>query len=196
MNLERELTTFHGWLKEYALPGFAEKAKDTYTAEYGIAYDELSSLGQQMRIAVDKNKLEDFNLARRAYLDLFTYVNEQMAKTEYADAVDHYLDQQMSNDDARKKALDFMWRDSKLQYWLPVHAEIKGPQGQEVFLVANERHTPRGKAYLKISEITYLKNSGLDPWEYVSNRRACEKTYEIRGYDDDLVKHLDGICAS
>lgn len=172
MDLSRELDRFLLWVKQYALPGFAEKSKDVYTEDYQVAYDELCRLGALMRDAVEKKQSGQFGYYRKLYVELFERVNTIIAKNVYADMLDDFLDQAPNNQEAEKMALSVVWQDPLLSYWLPAQARMTGPQGQEVFIVANDRHIPQGKTFVKLSEIPYLANSGLDPWEYVTNRRA------------------------
>ena len=172
MDLEKELAKFLAWLREYALPGFNEKAKDTYTDDYKIVYDELVVVATHMKHAAKIGNDSFFETLKKEYVTLFGQVNELIARQLHADALDHYLDEGLSNEDANKAAVEHLWANKAAAYWFPVALSMKGPHGQEVFLVANERHTPQGKDYVTISELESLRSSGRNPWEVVSNRRA------------------------
>lgn len=169
-----QLREFLQWLKDHALPGFKSQAEDCYdgTDQYNTAAETLAYYATEMKKSVEHNNQECFDRFRSKYLQLFDNVNEKIAKREYADTLDRILDEGYSNEDARKLALDYAWQDPKMRYYLPVKAILKHQDGREVFLVANKRHIPQDNLYVLTTELEYLKTSGLDPWEYVSTRRA------------------------
>lgn len=177
MTLSRELDQFLLWIKQHALPNFAEQSKDLYTEDYQVVYDELCRLGSLMRDSVEKGHKGKFDHYKTEYLKWFEKVNQRIAKQIYADILDDFLDQAPNNLEAEKLALSTAWGDPLLSHWLSAQARMTNPQGEEVFIVANERHIPQGKSFLMLSEVPYLASSGHDPWEFVKNRRAYVKKF-------------------
>jgi len=174
MPLINQLRTFLSWLKDHALPGFREQAEDSFDTEgsYEIAYDVLVEYGSDMKKCVERDDQDNFDIAKAAYIRLFNQINEVIAERMYKDALDKYLDKDHSNADAERYALEEVWQDPRVKYYLKAHAVLKHQDGREVFLIANERHIPRDNHYVITTELEQLKVSGIDPWEYVTTRKA------------------------
>lgn len=173
-DLKTELNSFHTKLKQFALPGFMDWVTDTYFDEtYKTYAEELEYLGEEMRRAVSRGDAEHFDLCRNHYKKIYSQVNVELAKTIHADLLDHYLDQNMENEEAEKLALEHVWQNPNMRRWLPAWARLRDDSGKrEVYLVGHEDHIPKGKNYVTISEIKSLEKSGRDPWKFVQNRSA------------------------
>lgn len=174
MPLITQLREFIAWLQAHALEGFRDFSEDFYDTDntYEIASEVLAEYGSQMKRCVEYNDQINFDRARAEYLRLFDKVNEAIAKQLFADAQDKYLDKNHENSDAERYALEEVWENPKARYYLNAHAILKHQDGREVFLIANERHIPQGNLYVLTTELKDITRSGLDPWEYVTTRKA------------------------
>ena len=174
MTLENELGQFLNWLKTHALKGFRGYTDDHYFDEkYRTYTEELEYLADEIKSAVRRSDKGHFEICKEAYEKMFVEVNVTLAKASYNSLIDKYLNEGFEDADAQRYALEMLWQDKLISYWLPVSAILKNTNGQEVFIVANERHIPRGKSYVLVSELKYLASSGRNPWEYVQNRRRA-----------------------
>jgi hypothetical protein len=172
-----QLRDYLAWLKDHALPQFRDAASDMYDLEedYQTAEESLEYYALEMKKAVERGHSEVFDRFKAKYTKLFDHVNESIARNLYEQEVNKFLHKGHNQIDAEKHALEILWQEPNFRYYLRAYAVLKDDNGREVFLVANERHIPQDNLYVLTSELESLKNSGLDPWEYVSNRRANEE---------------------
>ena len=174
--LINQLREYLSWLRDHALPGFRDASADMYDTEedYITVEESLLYSSLEMKKCVERNDQENFDRFKAKYTRLFDHVNKNIALTMFEETMDKYLEKGHVGVDAEKYALEELWEDPKLRYYLPAQAILKHQDGREVFLVANERHIPQDNLYVLTSELEYLQSSGLDPWDYVTNRRANE----------------------
>jgi len=176
MKLKNQLRDFLRWLQKYSLKGLKGVAEDTYMedGEYKTVSEEMTYLGEQMRKSVERGDQDHFTICKDAYRKLFEQINIKISTIEMRDITQLYMEDGYEELDAQKAALDHLWGSPKMSYWLPAKAELINPEtGEKVFIVANERHIPPECLYVLTTELEDIKDSGINPWEYVRNRKAA-----------------------
>ena len=175
MSLDYELKRFYSWLNQHSSPNFMSYAEDTYYDEYeGVTIsEELYNYSSEMKDAV---KLQDepyFEEAKRRYIEIFKEANKKMCVKLYDKIIDDLSkDPNLDPKEAASIALERAWQYPHVRYWLPISALLKDGKGKEVYLVARKAFAPKGKNYVTISELSELKDTGLNPWDYVKRRVA------------------------
>jgi hypothetical protein len=175
MSLDYELKRFHSWLNQHASPGFMKYAEDTYYSEYdGVTIEEeLFSYASEMKDAVKLNDEVYFDEAKKRYLEIFQDANKKICIKLYDKILDDLaMDESLLPEEAAQIALERAWSYPHVRYWLPISALLKDGEGKEVYLVSRKAFAPKGKNYITISELSEIKDTGLDPWAYVQGRAA------------------------
>lgn len=173
--LQAGLDEFINWARRMAVAGFMDYATDTYhdLDQYTTVAEELEQIGSEMRDAVQLGMHEYFIEARSNYQHLFEETNRNLCRHRYDEMVAALIENmKMSRLDAETAALEHMWSDPKVRYWLPIFAQLTDKKGREVHLVAKEEFAPKGKCYVTISELNEIKGTGKDPWSFVKRRSA------------------------
>lgn len=92
MNLHMDLQIFLDWIRRHLSEGFNEKAQDVYTDEYEIALDRLTTLGSDMRKAVQNNDKENYIKFKELYIETFSFVSMELIRDEIDDTKDEILE--------------------------------------------------------------------------------------------------------
>jgi len=183
-NLMERINSFHQWLRANALDGFTEQLKE-HTDEHGIGLNFLLlELANDMKLAVRENDAALYAEREGAYMTFFNLVNKEMATTRYKDLLDHILDTKKDIDNltAQTLTVESLWRDARYRTYLDVRVELVNHQtGEYVYLVADRSKAPAGDAYVTIDELDHIHKSGINPWDYVNNRRNHENTHTATG---------------
>lgn len=174
MSLQQQLDDFKSWCRRHAAPGFMKYAEDTYYNEDdGVAYsDELYHYAEEMKDAVKLNDPEYFTEIKNRYYEVFRQGNENICRDLYDEILeDLSQDTSLTIEEAGKIAVERAWSYGHMKYWLPIYALLKDDQGKEVCLVSRECHSPKGKYYVTISELSELKGkTAAQAWKYVRDR--------------------------
>ncbi len=183
MILPEQLQSFVGWMQTRALRGFMEYTEETYSDDFHSVKDVLLGIAHDMKISVSNKDQDGFNRSRELYKDYFITINEELAKTHYADLLDEYLDSGLNNKDAQTMAVSDLWKNSLYRTYLDVTVELTSPKNGEVlYLIGCHEHARGRHPYVIAEEIEMLKKSFKDPWEYVRNREIQNDSFKSGTY--------------
>lgn len=174
MDLQKDYHEFIEEKKKISLPGFMDRATDEYaTEDFNTVADEMFFLVDEMKSAITANDSKHFFHCRDKWEEHFENINTAIANKVFLDLTNKLVNDGMEEQEARMNACAHLWNDPRMRYWLPTQARLKDGKGRTVWLVGDERHIPQEGNYVTLSEIEYLKSSGLDPWAFVENRKGA-----------------------
>lgn len=176
MNLHEEIRSFVDWMQTHALRGFREYTTDNYSDDYNTLEDVLLSIAADMKNAVRCGDKIIFAELKGLYVQYFSTINEELARTHYADLLDELLDSNLSNIDAQVMAVSELWKNPLYREYLDVTVHLTSDTtGETLYLVGSHAHAKGRHPYVIAEEIEMLKSKFMDPWEYVRNREVQDE---------------------
>ncbi len=183
MTLSEQMQSFVGWMQTHALNGFREYTEDNQSDDFHTVKDVLVSIAADMKSAVQYDDQDEYLRNKDLYEQYFITINEEIAKTDYADLLDDFLDSGLDNHNAQIMTVSELWENPLYRTYLDVTVEMRSPNNGEVLhLIGCHEHAKGRHPYVIAEEIKMLKEGFMDPWEYVRNREIQNVNFKSGTY--------------
>lgn len=183
MTLEQRLRSFLDWMSGRTLPGFMTHTEENYSEDYSPLKEVLLDIASKIKVAVRDGNVLLYEENEKEYREYFETINGHLSQEEYDHLFDELVATGLDGISAQTMAVNELWKHPAHRYFLGVAVQLVHPQtGKILYLIGDARHSRGRRPFVTAEEISMLKSSFQDPWEYVNNRESKHVQTNIRNH--------------